>query len=181
MNKKIIFLFFIVLFVLLPVSKVKLKPIHVLSSANNQQYKISELNNLILNELGRCKIVMLGDAYHGHGFFMYKVSGFLNYWLDQLEDKTNSKVPAKLVLFLEEKNDVVNEINKFIATGDISAFLKFYIEYDSQVRSNIFTIDYCIFMHQLRQIKQRIDQKLKQGTDLKIVGAEPEAPYDINQ
>ena len=180
-NVKIIIQFIIIVFALSLILNKESKATGDPYLTVNQQYKISELNRMIFNELNKGKIVMLGDAYHGHGFFMYKVSKFLNYWLDQLEDKTNSDVPTKLVLFLEENNEVVNEINKFIETGDISTFLKFYIDYDSQVASNIFTIDYCIFVHQLRQIKQHINQKLNPDIDLKIIGAEPKAPYDINQ
>jgi hypothetical protein len=147
---------------------------------NNQQFRITELNRLILDQLTKCKIVMLDDAYHGHGFFMFKVSKFLNYWIDQLENQHNARLPNKLVLFLEENEKAVGGINRFLDTGDVSNFLKFYIEYDSEVMSNIFSIDFCIFLHELLHINQRLNQGANPTAELKIVGVE-RPPFDMNQ
>ena len=150
----------------------------------SESYQIEDYSKLILDELSRRKIIMLCDAYHGHLFFMNHVTGFLHDWLDAVENTATDTIPRKLILFLESNEETILQVNRFIDSGDISAFLKYYIEYDSHAGSNLFSIDYCIFMHALRAIKDRIEafnKTSKSAIDLKICGAETDPPYGLHE
>ena len=147
------------------------------------EYSIKELNPFILKELNRRKIVMLSDSYHGHGFFLTKVTRFLNYWLDQTAEQKQTEIPQKLVLFLEGTDENIGSVNAFIDTGDLDSFFRYYIVYDSHAKSNLFTLDFCLFLHRLRNLKERIGQINRThdlNLELEVAGAESDPPYTLN-
>ena len=149
---------------------------------NLKKYSISSLDSLLLLKARDCQIVMLSDSYHGHGYFMYKLTNFLNHWVNALTiNMSDQTIPHKIVLFLENNPKVQEQINKFIDTGDISTFLNYYIDYDNEAHSNVFTVDYMIYLYKLRKIKLHIeelkDEKSEYLPDFKIMGAEDYSPY----
>lgn len=100
---------------------------------NLKKHSISSLNSLLLLKTRDCQIVMLSDSYHGHGYFMYKLTDFLNYWVNTLTmNMSDQRIPHQIVLFLENNPKVQEQINQFIDTGDISTFLHYYIDYDNR-------------------------------------------------
>ena len=149
------------------------------------QYSITSLDSLIFKRINKCKIVMIGDAGHGNGYFMSILTNFLSQWVDSLSSRSNHRsIPLKIALFLEDHSEVQNYINSFIETGNIISFLTHYIDYDHKASSNVFTADYFIFINELRNIKTRIDKlnkrKPNHTIDLKIVGAESNPPYTFH-
>ena len=149
-----------------------------------REYDLSEFNRLVLSEISDGKVAMLCDSYHGHGYFMNQVTGFLNHWIDELSRTQSDTIPQKLVLFLECTEEMAGEINRFIDTGDVSLFLKYYIEWDSHAMSNMYSAEYFIFLHKLKHIQEQI-QTINSGhaqkVDLKICGAEAKSPFNIFQ
>ncbi|MBN2090774.1 hypothetical protein JW964_14270 [candidate division KSB1 bacterium] len=145
-----------------------------------KEFSIASLDSLLLEKSKSSQIIMLSDFYHRHGFYMSNVTAFLNYWLERLTAKSKDKnLPTKMVLVLEVYQEMQVEINSFLNTGDISKLLTYYIELHAKSFSNIFTVDYLVFLNELRQIKLRIDaiRNNNKQIEFKIICAESDPPY----
>jgi len=145
-------------------------------------FKIEKLDSLMMAELCNRKILMINDANHGQAYFMLQVTRLLNAWLDNKFRHTPfENPPDKLVLFLECNKEAADAINSFTRNGDLYAFLKTNVESDLESHSNIFTIDYMIFIHELQAIFRRMEnynqQHYENKLELEIVGAESNPPF----
>jgi YVTN family beta-propeller protein len=81
-------------------------------------HPFDSLNAILMDNLCRKKVVMIGDGYHEHGAYMRLVTGLLTHWVDTLESEQNagrgvvtaygrSAVPRKVMLFLEGDSEQV--------------------------------------------------------------------------
>ena len=75
------------------------------------QYSITSLDSLLFDRINKCKIVMISDPNHGHGYYMSIVTNFLNQWIDLLYSQpNNTSIPHKIALFLEDHSEVQDNI-----------------------------------------------------------------------
>ncbi|MEJ2542783.1 MAG: hypothetical protein P8Y99_01820 [Calditrichaceae bacterium] len=179
--KKMILLFTILIFCINCSDKAVDKPIV------ESQQSIEQLNQLMLDQMNSKRIVMFGDAYHGHGYFYRKVTDYINYWLDNVEDDTNAArasdpLFSKMVLFLEYDEIQANLIKTYFNSGDIVPYLTRNIELSVKTGGwEKFTTDRIEFLYNLKKIYGRID-KINQRSpgkniDFEIRHAEEEPPY----
>ena len=152
----------------------------------DKSYDINQLNSLILEEISNSKIVLLGDCAHGHGSVYRKLTDFLNYWLDLLEnDNITSQIhiPKKLVLFIEMSDKDMEYVNYYFNNADFQPYLDY--KYELVIGwggFEKFTIDELEYLYDLREIKQRmhtIKTKNKLDIDFQIVGPEIVPPYTL--
>ena len=146
---------------------------------------LSSLDGLLLEELYTHKIVMLGDSYHGHGYYERLVTGFLNSWLDELgKNEVSPRVPKKLVLFLEDLQSQNDEMWAFMKTGDVHAYLSYSVDMSMKWGGG-FTIDRLEFFGDLKEILDRINDlnETRSSSDrleLRICAAESDPPFDYH-
>jgi hypothetical protein len=135
---------------------------------------LDQLNNLLLNQLDKKRIVMFGDAWHGHGYYFRRVIDFINYWLDSIEHNLDTlnhtdSTFTKLVLFLEIKEIVQNLIYDYIESGDIQPLLINRIESTINYGGwRLLTVDEIEFLYNLREIHRRITILNRQNSEKKI-------------
>ncbi|MEW5842259.1 MAG: hypothetical protein AB1775_03240 [Bacteroidota bacterium] len=166
-----------------------------ISSCNSQaqqpkiikHYPIDSLNNSVFESLKSKKIVMLGDAIHGHGYFKRMVINILNGWIDKIENNPDTKtIPHKLFLCLEKDSIAQLLVNKVINNGELNNYLSAQIDEASKFGGwEKYSIDNIEFLFNLREIKQRIEElnkKLRNDQlDLRIVGIENLPPFDFSK
>ena len=151
------------------------------------QTSIDQLDSLMLNRMKKKRIVMFGDAYHGHGYFYRKVTDYINYWLDKVENDTNVTTSSdglfsKLVLFLECDEVEENLIKDYIKSGYIVPYLTHNIELLLKVGGwNMFTVDRVEFLYNLKGIYKRVDEINQRfpgkNIEFQIRGVEADPPY----
>ena len=165
-------------------------------------YRPDSLNDLILANLRTKRIVMLGDADHGNGYYMRLVTVALDRWLDQLEKENKSltnqgevqkrdqqlhPLPKKLMLFIETDSEWVSLIYQYMQTGDISSWLTRNIHLGFKWGSILggVSIDGIEFFRNLKRIEKRVKQLNMQDAlhpyDFKIVGPEGVPPCDYKK
>jgi hypothetical protein len=83
-------------------------------------YPLASLDSLMLADLARSRVVMLGDAAHGLDYYERLLLGALDAWVDTLQaHPASTTVPNKLLLFLELSPEQQAELETFFTTGDI--------------------------------------------------------------
>ncbi len=157
-------------------------------------YPFDSLNTILIDNLCRKKVVMIGDAYHEHGAFMRLVTGLLNRWVDTLEAEQKegaraasaidgSAVPHKLMLFLENDSEHLDLHLRSIRNADaalwLSSMLKLETEWGHLIGGT--SVDVVEFAADLNRIIDRVARlNAKDSThpyDFQIVGPEGVPPY----
>jgi hypothetical protein len=160
--------------------------------------QFDSLNYVVLDNLRSKRIVMIGDAYHEHGYYMRMVTGVLDQWLDQLEkEKTSSPskqagqgigqlvhlLPKKLILFVERDSIGMSAQNRYMQTGDIQSWLEytFYHEYNYGRQPGGTSIDIIEYLNTLKRIQERVSRlnahNVPHPYDFRIIGAESTPPF----
>ncbi|MDP4176019.1 MAG: hypothetical protein Q8933_18720 [Bacteroidota bacterium] len=150
----------------------------------SKTYPIDSLNELLYKSMMEKKVTMIGDGYHAHWYFLQTVTNILNYWLDKIEsDPKNTTIPKNLILFLEKSPSEQALLDKAITSGEIYDYLSYQIEssckYGGLGRCSTDNIE---FISDIRDIQKRIEslnKKLTSKITFKILPADNEAPYSI--
>jgi hypothetical protein len=163
-------------------------------------FRPDSLNDLLIDNLRTKRIIMLGDAKHGNGYYMRLVTGLLDRWLDQLEkertllssqgetqkrDQPLYPLPKKLILFIEADSERTDTIRHYLQTGNISNWLMRAIQSETKLgglRIGI-SMDNIEFFRNLKRIEERIRklniQDASHPYDFRIIGPEGIPPYDL--
>jgi hypothetical protein len=149
-------------------------------------YQVSSFDSLVLESLTKKKIVMIGDGYHGHGYYYNLVIGSLNYWLDNVSDSQHQKpVPEKLFLFLESDSTSGNLINNIINNNEKEEYLTYRFDIAKFGGIEQISIDVLKFYTELRSIKNRINDLNKNNSahkiEIRICVAESTPPCDVKK
>jgi hypothetical protein len=165
-------------------------------------FRPDSLNDLLIDNLRTKKIIMLGDAEHGNGYYMRLVTGFLDQWLDQLErektplssqretqkrDQPLHPLPKKLILFIETDSEEADTIRHYLQTGNILNWLMDAIHLETKwggLRGGI-SMDQVEFFSNLKRIEERVrelnTQDVSHPYDFRIMGAEGAPPIDLTK
>ncbi|MGA2624950.1 MAG: YncE family protein [Bacteroidota bacterium] len=154
-------------------------------------HPFDSLNPILVDNLCRKKVVMIGDGYHEHGTFMRLVTGLLNRWVDTLEAEKKegarsaglSAIPHKLMLFLEADSEQLALKLRSIRSGDaapwLASMLKLETEWGHLIGGT--SVDVVEYTAALNRILDRVARlNAKDSThpyDFKIMGPEGVPPY----
>lgn len=111
------------------------------------------INGFILDKLKRNRVVMLSDSQHGSSLYLQSVIRFLNYWIDQMDNQSDSNLssPRKLFLIMEMAPDEGAQLCQYITTGKL--FKSFSYRYKLW-EMNTARVE---FYGDLRRLTKRID------------------------
>ncbi|UCE05158.1 MAG: hypothetical protein JSW07_16275, partial [bacterium] len=144
-----------------------------------KQYGQFDLNIFLLNKISTNKIVMLGDHEHGQGLYSRVVINFLTYWLDEVKQNGDQKIPKKITLFLEHDSLTNQRLYRFFNTGNLMDFI------EPEDFAVSFSIDIVEFVHDLRDTHYRVKKlndivSSKDKIHFQIIGPEkiPEITED---
>jgi len=145
-------------------------------------YPIDSLNALIMANVNDKRVVMIADAGHGHGCYMERVTSFLRRWVGEAAfPHADSPTPSALILFLEMDQQLEQDINEYVASGNLDPLFTRILDGCIKWGEVAFTTDYLRFFHELRDICLEIDRlnqdRPKNKLELRIVGAEEDPPY----
>jgi len=157
-------------------------------------HPFDSLNAILMDNLCRKKVVMIGDGYHEHGAFMRLATGLLNRWVDTLEAEQKegagvgtangrSAVPHRLMLFLEDDSEQLALKLRSIRNGNsalwLAAMLKLETEWGHKIGGT--SVDVVEYASTLNSILDRVAHLNAKGSahpyDLQIVGPEGVPPY----
>ena len=148
------------------------------------RYPTESLDSLAFNELSTKRIVMIGDSYHGNGYYEELAIGILNYWLQDagrilaVKDSRgsdrlwtpNRSFPFKIVLFLERSPQQL-EIDSALGAGDIAPYIEHLVMWRGQS-----TVDDIEFARTLWGVSGKVSEFNRKASspvlDLKIIGPE---------
>jgi len=147
-------------------------------------YSFNSFDSLILESLTKKKIVMIGDSYHGHGYYYNLVITSLNNWLDKIsESDSKQTILRKLFLFLE--NDSTSEvlINNIIENDDKEKYLTHRLDISKFGGIEQISIDHLKFYTELKSVINRINKLNKRNAankiELRIIVAESDPPCNL--
>ncbi len=157
-------------------------------------HPLDSLNAILMDNLCRKKVVMIGDGYHEHGAFMRLVTGLLNRWVDTLEAEQKAgagaasangriEVPHKLMLFLEADSEELALKLRSIRNGDPAPWLASMLKLETEWGHLIggISVDVVEYTSILNRILDRVARlNVKDSTypyDFKIIGPEGVPPY----
>lgn len=118
-----------------------------ISACSQTQKYIPYPEKQIVQKLSQKRIVMLGDFAHEWPLSYNSLTSTLSTWLTMLEKGECNE--NQLTLFLEEDEQVMNLIKRYLKTGDLNPFLDFILPSTSFERLE--------FYSDLRRIITRID------------------------
>lgn len=146
---------------------------------------IDSLPNILLTELTRSRILMIGDAAHGRGFYMRQVTGLLEEWTKRLDEGNNpADFPRKLFLFLEADSLEQRALDQYWVSGDISPVLSRYLDVHCKWGGieQWMTTDKLEFLYDLRNIMTKIKgintRHPGVHATFTVIGGERTPPYD---
>ena len=148
-----------------------------------QRYRVAALDSLMLANLSKSRVVMLGDAHHGNGFYYRLLTDFLNAWVDTLDyGRHTESVPTKLFLVLEWNREQQGRFERYLATGEIEPLLAEELTGSLWVGgSHKSTVDRIQYFADLRELTQRIaaiNAGRSSKIELRLLGPEGIPPAD---
>ena len=153
-------------------------------------HPFDSLNAILMDDLCRKKVVMIGDGHHEHGTYMRLVTGLLDHWVDALEAEQKrgsasgpGAVPHKLMLFLEANSEQIALELRSTRSGDVAPWLTSVLKPESEWGSlpGGTSVDMVEYTSGLNRVLDRV-ARLNAGDsthpyDLQIVGPEGVPPY----
>lgn len=153
-------------------------------------HQLDSLNALLLKELSKRRVVMIGDSYPGHITYSSCVTSFLESWLDRLQHTpSDTAMPRRLALALELGQPGEMILCDYLRTGDRYPLIRFLVDEQAKFdfdtyRTRQLSVDYLQFCERLRQVRNRIDSLNGRLPDvsvsLDILGPEPDPPYSYS-
>jgi hypothetical protein len=131
---------------------------------------IQNPGNQLVEELSSHRVVMLADFYHELAPSNRSFINFLNTWLERC--RSESFESRKLVLFLEEDEQVAGYIRQYLKTGNLNPFLDFALPSTSLERLE--------FYADLKRIVEQIESINKTLPASKAVALDIQGPESIN-
>lgn len=164
-------------------------------------HPFDSLNAILMDNICRKKVVMIGDGYHKHGTYMRLVTGLLNRWVDTLEAEHNnvarvgadngaSAVPHKLMLFLEPDSEHTALQLRSIRNGDVvpwlASVLKLEAEWGHLIGgTSVDEVEYSASLNRITDRVSRLNAKNPNHPyDFQIIcpeGVPPYKPFDRGQ
>jgi YVTN family beta-propeller protein len=164
-------------------------------------HPFDSLNAILMDNLCRKKVVMIGDGYHEHGAFMRLVTGLLNRWVDTLEAEQKggasavsangrNEVPHKLMLFLEADSEETDLKLRSIRNGDATPWLARMLKLETEWGhlpggTSVDVVEYTTALNRILDRVARLNAKYPMHPyDFQIVGPEgipPYKPFDRGQ
>lgn len=155
-----------------------------LNGESLRTYPVDSLNVLLLNELSAKKVVMFGDAAHGHLTFERSITSFLNYWLDEVQrTPPRERMPRRIILALEMNSTFAKVMTDYFRSGDQLPLLRYFVDNATRYRSGTsfgFSVDALQFYEELRHVFLRLDslQRTEHSgpVSLQLLGPEVDPP-----
>jgi hypothetical protein len=138
-------------------------------------YPVEAVDSLVVSSLESGRVVVLGDAMHGHGYYLHMLTSALDAWVDSLASGS-VRAPRRLVLVLEITPEHERLLRHYLSSGDEDPLILHRLEAVLQFGGiEKFTTDEIEHYAELRQVVQRLDA-LNRGRpepiELRIAGGE---------
>ena len=92
-------------------------------------YAARALDSLLLRQLERKKVVLVGDPYEYHRTYLEIPAAFLEFWLNAVSsDSSNPRLPHRMTLALDTDPSLEPVFNRFLETGDRRALMRGMID-----------------------------------------------------
>ncbi|MCL5030925.1 MAG: hypothetical protein M1480_18110 [Bacteroidetes bacterium] len=131
------------------ITRVALLLIILTSSINcgvKKQKYFTHPNAYLVNQLANKKIIMLADFAHSYPLPYKSLIFLLDKWLEMV--KSGESKSDNIVLVLEADTQEVSNLKNFIATGNLTPLIKFWLPYN--------TLEWIEFCEDLRNISLKV-------------------------
>ena len=157
-------------------------------------HPFDSLNAIMMDNLCRKKVVMIGDGQHEHGTFMRLATGLLNCWIDTLEAEQNegvrvgsstgtNEIPRKLLLFVESDSEQIALQLHSIRSGNTALWLKNIVKLETEWGHrfggvSVDNIEYTVILNSILDRIARLNaHDPSHPYDFQIIGPEGVPPY----